>query len=175
MPAIIAPPSVSTFGNAGVAGFPPLSVSTWSTTAGASSPRGFGAIGGGGRYAGFQFVAPRTGVVINVKINIANVVVGYNNICRLYSDSSNVPNAQIGSNSDSASFGGTGDVTTTFGTPPSISVGVTYWIIFDDASGLGDINIQSTIDVAGFLSQRGATLGAMSTLSGPEEFRIAIT
>ena len=144
---------------------------TWS--GGAASGRTCGAAGP--YYCGTSFAATVTGTVRRIKMNVTVKTVNDTWHAELWSDSSGSPGSQIGVDSDSESITGTGDVTFTFSTEPSITNSTTYWIVIIYENS-GRLDFDTVTGDAGYESSRNATITPMTAnLPSGEEWKMEIT
>jgi len=91
-------------------------------------------------YNAVSFVADETGTVSSVDIYVTPVGGGVNMNLAFFTDSGGLPTTQVGIDSNVANpTGSCGLNTYTFGTPVSLTGGVTYWLVFEPASRSGTI------------------------------------
>lgn len=128
-----------------------------------------------GLNAGFQFIAPADAVVSAVTIDVDVVNTTGDLRAELWSDASDSPDTLIGVASTTLDVVSLGDKELVFPTPPAITSGATYWIVFVTSNGL-NINVSVTSNQAGYGSGRGDVITDLSPTSLPssENFRIGI-
>ena len=130
---------------------------------------------GNGINFGTSFVATVTGTIATTRINIPVVTTGGTYEARLYTNNAGSPGTLIGTASGAQVISATGDVTFTFGTPPSVTSGVTYWMVFANTAGAPVINVTTVADQAGYSSGRGNTITAITNnLPSSEDWKIEI-
>ena len=172
---LVAMPLMATFASASARGFrsngaKPATTGTFGNAE--STTRTWGIGSGAGDFMGFSFVAPATGVLSSVKIRSGATWAAGNLKAQLYSNSAGSPGTQIGSDSDSIAGAINSDLTNTFASPPSISSGVTYWIVWT-ATGTGDRIMSCCTDTAGYGSGRNNTITSITDSLGVE-WRVAV-
>lgn len=144
----VAPTSVSTVnGNFGQANNSAISLST----------------GGSSTFHGFRWTATATGTIASVVLNVSGFTTGGNVTAKLYSNGSGSPGTQIGTSSSTVNITGTGNVTFTFPSPPSVTAATVYWIVIDGSSG-GSLNVTLTTatTIAGYDSGRASTAAGVT-------------
>lgn len=127
-------------------------------------------------HAGFRFTPSVSATVTQVKWNVNVVNTSGTFHFELWSDSAGSPGTQIGSDGDGVLINSTGDKTLTHSSPPSVTSGTPYWIIFQDA-GTGSIDVQVVANNASYGSGRHNTITSIADgqLPSSEDYRVEVT
>jgi hypothetical protein len=129
-----------------------------------------------GQNLGFQFVATTTGTLGSVRTDVSSVTTSGSWEARLYTNNAGSPGTQIGVSSGAQTISAGGAVTFTFGTPPSITSGTTYWLVVTPTSGSPSITLNTAANQAGYGSGRNNTITALTDngFGASEEARVEI-
>ncbi len=129
-----------------------------------------------GQSLGFQFVATATGTLTSARTSVSSVTTAGSWEGRLYTNNAGSPGTQVGSSSNAQTISASGDVTLTFGTPPSLTSGTTYWFVLTPTSGSPSITLNTAANQAGYGSGRNNTITAItdSGFGASEEARVEI-
>lgn len=126
-----------------------------------------GAPGGGGFFAGntfgFRFVAPAAGEISSVQFNMPAIRVPDDITMQLYSDNGGAVGTAIGVPARPWYAAQKGDQQPIFdiGCGALTQANVAYWMIGQSVNNLLDADIDTHATLPGFISGRGATLGAI--------------
>ena len=122
-----------------------------------------------GVHPGFQFTATVTGMVLSTTFDVAAVVSTQTWHAELWSNNAGSPGSQIGVDSDGVSVSAAGVATFTFATPPVITGGTVYWMVFQPGATAPDIlSINCGADTAGYGSGRNTTITSIADNLGVE-------
>jgi hypothetical protein len=126
-------------------------------------------------HGGLRWTSPASGFVAQVKVKaVAVFSAGYWQ-ARLYTNNSGSPGTQIGSSSGAQTVNTDGaNYTFVFASPPSISNGVTYWMVITPASGSPAFALSACEDQPAYGSGLAASITSITAWLGGE-LRMEIT
>lgn len=156
-------------------GAPLISATTGTFGNASTGGGGRGVSAGAGLNAGFQFTAPQTGTVLQVKVNCTDATASGTYEARLYTNSVASPGTQVGVAWGSQVISATGDRTFSGGAA-AITASTLYWIVLANTAGTPNLSFDTCTDDASYGSGRNSTITSITNgLPSSEDWRLEIT